>query len=180
MPENISLSNLGSAGFAFSGAGFSVSNAGDVNGDGFDDFIVGTPGVDGGGSGAGKAYVIFGRSSGFSAINLADLGTGGFAIEGGAAGDGTGWSVSSAGDVNGDGFDDVIIGAPFGDDGGNNEGGAYLIFGKANGFEPTDLSSLDPLDGIKIIGAPVNPSENLFIVSTRTGWSTSSALPLAV
>ena len=60
--------------------------------------------------------------------------TQGFIIQGDAAGDHAGCSVSSAGDVNGDGFDDLIVGAPYGDDGGTNAGEAYVVFGKASGF----------------------------------------------
>ena len=55
----------------------------------------------------------------------------GFIIQGDAAGDHAGWSVSAAGDVNGDGFDDLIVGAPYGDDGGTDAGEAYVIFGAA-------------------------------------------------
>ena len=61
----------------------------------------------------------------------------GFIIQGDAAGDQAGWSVSSAGDVNGDGFDDLIVGAPFGDDGGTDAGEAYVVFGKARGSAPS-------------------------------------------
>src|SRR4030095_13402230 len=89
-----------------------VSSAGDLNGDGFDDLIVGAPY---GAGGKGESYVVFGKGnwSGTPAVALSALdGTDGFAVTAGASHDGAGWSVSSAGDVNGDGFDDVIVGAP--------------------------------------------------------------------
>ena len=56
-------------------------------------------------------------------------------------------SVSSAGDVNGDGFDDLIVGAPNGDDGGTNAGEAYVVFGKSAQLAPfgdIDLTNLAP------------------------------------
>ena len=62
----------------------------------------------------------------------------GFIIQGDEAGDQTGWSVSSAGDVNGDGFDDLIVGARLGDDGGSDAGEAYVVFGTASGFGTVD------------------------------------------
>src|SRR4028119_589358 len=115
------LSDLnGSNGFAINGiaaldrSGTSVSSAGDVNGDGFDDLIIGATGADPNGLiYAGQSYVVFGSNSGFAAgLNLSTLsGSNGFAINGIAASDSSGSSVSSAGDVNGDGFDDLIIGA---------------------------------------------------------------------
>ena len=105
---------------------------GDVNGDGRDDVIVGaryTSANDRPQS--GSAYVVFGRP-GLAAIDLAALGTSGFRIDG-AAYDEAGTSVAAAGDVNGDGRDDVIVGAP-----GNNRnsrrdaGAAFVVFGKAS------------------------------------------------
>jgi hypothetical protein len=120
-------------------AGWSVSSAGDVNGDGFDDLIVGARFADGGGNDAGTVYVLFGSSSRFGerdsagrkVIDLADLGAGqGFIIQGDASGDNLGRGVSEAGDVNDDGFDDLIVGAPYGDDGGTNTGEAYVVFGQ--------------------------------------------------
>ncbi|OJA03220.1 integrin alpha, partial [Bathymodiolus thermophilus thioautotrophic gill symbiont] len=82
-------------------SGKSVSSAGDVNGDGLDDLIVGAYHAE---SYVGKSYVVFGKTNA-SAVNLSAiaLGTGGFVINGENADDWSGYSVSSAGDVNGDG-----------------------------------------------------------------------------
>jgi Ca2+-binding RTX toxin-like protein len=128
---------------AYDYAGISVSAAGDINGDGFDDVIIGARGADGAGNGryeSGGAYVVFGRQGGFPAsIDLArvEQGQGGFVIHGEDRYDFAGISVSAAGDVNGDGFDDLIIGAAAADAARNAKflaGGAYVVFGRQGGF----------------------------------------------
>jgi VCBS repeat-containing protein len=140
-------------------SGRSVSSAGDINGDGFGDLIIGAAGADASGnakSQAGESYVIFGKASGFADIDLATLSTSdGFRIFGADAGDVSGFSVSSAGDINGDGFADVIIGAFAADANGNTKlsaGESYVIFGKASGFADIDLATLAPTDGFRIFG----------------------------
>ena len=147
----------GDAIFGGDGSGYSVSSAGDVNGDGFDDLIIGAPFADpNGNSGAGESYVVFGASGGFaSAIDLSALnGTNGFRIDGIDGGDFSGRSVSSAGDVNGDGFDDLIIGAADADPDGNSDAGeSYVVFGASGGFASAiDLSALNGTNGFRIDG----------------------------
>ena len=112
-------------------SGFSVSGAGDVNGDGLDDIIIGAPGVDGmNGSDSGASYVVFGKADG-NAIELSDIAADdGFVINGVDADDQSGYSVSDAGDINGDGLDDILIGANQADPNGNESGSSYLVFGK--------------------------------------------------
>ena len=140
---NLDLSSLdGSNGFKLSGvaagdrSGCSVASAGDVNGDGFDDLIVGAPGADPNGSYSGASYVVFGKAAGFAAnLDLSSLdGSNGFKLSGAAADDGSGYSVASAGDVNGDGFDDLIVGALGADPNGTASGASYVVFGKAVGL----------------------------------------------
>jgi Ca2+-binding RTX toxin-like protein len=141
----------------FDEVGRSVASAGDINGDGFDDIIIGAEGGDGPGNtraGAGDSYVVFGKASGFAAeVDLAAVaaGNGGFVIYGQDVGDQSGRSVSSAGDINGDGFADLIIGAELADGPGNTRNGAgdsYVVFGHAGGFAAAiDLAAVAGGDG---------------------------------
>jgi hypothetical protein len=101
--------------------GQSVSGAGDVNGDGFDDLIVGAPFDDNNGTDSGRARVL-------SGVDGSVL----FNFDGDSAGDGFGFSLSGAGDVNGDGFDDLIVGASGDDNNGDGSGSARVLSG-ANG-----------------------------------------------
>ncbi|MFQ5626043.1 MAG: integrin alpha [Methyloligellaceae bacterium] len=136
---SLSLGNVGGSiqGIQFVGEApndfaAAVAGAGDVNGDGINDILVGGRNNDDGAIDAGSAYVIFGASSLTGTVGLASVGTAvsGFSLLGEAASDRAGISVSSAGDVNGDGFDDLAVGADLNDDGpGTNPGAAYLIFG---------------------------------------------------
>ncbi|MFO0174884.1 MAG: integrin alpha, partial [Aphanizomenon sp.] len=95
--------------------GYSVSSAGDINDDGIGDIVIGSPLSDPNNqSNAGKTYVVFGKTDLFNqTIDISSLnGTNGFVINGAKAGDESGRSVSNIGDINGDGVDDLAIGAP--------------------------------------------------------------------
>jgi len=137
-------------------SGYFVSSAGDVNGDGLADVIVGEPYS--GTSGAGTSYVIFGKTN-TQAVNVTSVaaGIGGFAIKGEIqpAGASSGWSVSSAGDINGDGLADLLVGSPFTTNSGIDSGTAYVVFGKTNGTT-VNLSSVLSGNGGFAINGPKN------------------------
>lgn len=200
--STVDLDNLGSAGFVINGLdsdssfGTSVSSAGDVNGDGFDDLIIGVPNAENNGQSlAGQTYVVFGKADNRN-VDVGNLGNAGFAINGANSFDRSGISVSGAGDVNGDGLDDVAIGAPFAGNGDNFYAGAtYVVFGKEdnstvelgnlqasgfviNGSEPGDnsgasLSGVGDMNGDGfddvIIGAPNAFASNEFYDAGSAG-----------
>ena len=146
--------------FAINGAsgsdqsGYSVSNAGDVNGDGLDDIIIGAPGsVD---ATPGKAYVVFGQTGTPAGINLSAVaqGNGGFVINGESGR--AGFSVSAAGDVNGDGLADVVV--------GTTGGRSYVVYGTSS-TSPINLSAVVSDSGGFVINQPTTPLGNLAVSS---------------
>lgn len=161
-PADFELSTLnGANGVVFNGVGSddatgsSVSAAGDLNGDGIDDLVIGAPDADPNASRAGAVYVVFGNGEGFtSPLNLSTLnGINGFVIHGEAQFDAAGSSVSAAGDFNDDGIDDLLIGAPYVSTAEDFTGAAYVVFGSDQGFtSPFELSTLDGGNGIQING----------------------------
>ncbi|MDZ4712487.1 MAG: integrin alpha, partial [bacterium] len=131
--------------------GNSVSTAGDVNGDGYSDVIVGANFFDNGNTNEGGAFVYHGSSSGLTLISN-------WSAEGNQSNSNFGWSVSTAGDVNGDGYSDVIIGAQNYDNGQSNEGGAFVYHGSGTGLSLTTNWTGESNQG-----------------SALYGWSVSSA-----
>ena len=156
-------------------SGFSVSAAGDVNGDGIGDLLIGSPDRDVGGTDDGTAYVVFGGqdfatldgadAAGLDgALELANIGVGGaadiagFRLTAEASDDRAGVSVAAAGDVNGDGIDDILVGASYNDENGANAGATYVIFG-GQGLSGTislgdieDLGGADSVEGFRLTG----------------------------
>ncbi|MCF2488243.1 FG-GAP-like repeat-containing protein [Dyadobacter sp. CY347] len=131
--------------------GWSVSSAGDVNGDGFSDIITGAPFYDSPETNEGAAFIYHGSAAGLNYISSATL-------QSNQNGSQMGYSVSSAGDVNGDGFADVIVGAPYFDKGETNEGAAFLYYGSAtgisvNGFVTIEGNQAEANFGFSVAGA---------------------------
>jgi hypothetical protein len=168
--SSFNLNNLnGSNGFTVPGViasgalGYSVSTAGDLNGDGISDLVLGAYTAN---SGNGTAYVIFGSREEFAfSFNLTNLnGTNGFAVPGVAANGYLGYSVSTAGDFNGDGVSDLVLGAFLAN---SYAGVSYVIFGSRGGFTSSfNLTSLNGINGFAVLG--ITPSD-------RLGYSASMA-----
>ena len=105
-----------------------MATAGDVNDDGYADIIVGAPFMDHGQDNEGLAWLYLGSASGLSTTPARYL-------ESNHAGSRLGYSVATAGDVNADGYSDVLVGAPYWEDDVTNEGRAWLYLGTARGLE---------------------------------------------
>jgi hypothetical protein len=116
--------------------GYSVASAGDVNGDGFSDVIAGAFGYDNGETDEGAAFIYHGSASGISTTAAA-------MVERNLSGAWLGWSVASAGDVNRDGYSDVIVGAPFYTSGQSNEGAVFVYHGSASGINTTAATMVE-------------------------------------
>lgn len=111
-----------------------VVAAGDTDADGLSDILVGARYNDFSGTNAGRAYVVFGKT-GTATVQLTDIArnSGGFAITGERSNDQFSFDVSNAGDVNGDGLGDLLVGAWNNPTTATNAGRAYLIFGRTDG-----------------------------------------------
>jgi hypothetical protein len=152
----VKLGQLNNSGYKIKGAaagdaaGSSVANAGDVNGDGVPDQIVGAPTA--GDSIAGAAYVVFGKRTDTTKVDLGALGSGGYEVTGVSAHDQNGVSVAGGRDVNGDGHADAVVGATGADnDNRPGSGSAYVVYGKAS-KKAIDLGSFPETSGYRIDG----------------------------
>ena len=143
-------------------AGRAVSIAGDVNGDGFDDVLVGALYEDEAGTSAGAAYLVLGPVSGALDLGLADS-----KFTGEQGGDRLGHSVAGVGDVNGDGFGDILLGAY--NEGESEEGAVYLVLGPVSGDQ-----RMARADG-KLTG--VRAGENAGLAVAAAGDVTGDGLP---
>ncbi|MCB1583958.1 MAG: FG-GAP repeat protein [Xanthomonadales bacterium] len=140
--------------------GSSVSDAGDVNKDGIDDIIIGAVESTFSVSSTGKSFVIFGTQTPFPAVfEISSIdGNNGFTLAGTETAGAFGSSVTSAGDVNGDQIDDLLIASYLLDSSGQQDSGAaYVVFGTHQGFpHPLNVNSLDGSNGFKINGESAN------------------------
>ncbi len=172
--EILALSSLnGTNGFKLDGesandwSGYSVSAAGDINGDGYADMLIGAPYA---GSSTGRSYVVFGGpgvgSSGLLALSGLN-GINGFKLDGESVNDWSGYSVSAAGDINGDGHADLLIGAPHH---AGYRGRSYVVFG-GPGVGSSGLLALSGLNGTN--GLKLDNSES--DLSDYSGYSVSMA-----
>ena len=121
--------------------GRALAGPGDVDGDGWGDLLVGAPGLDTEGDGAGAAFLVSGPLSG-----LARVGSVGVALYGYGDGALAGRSVAGPGDLDGDGFPDMLVGAPGDEAGGSYAGAAYLVSG------PVTEALLLSHDGVALRG----------------------------
>jgi len=115
----------------YAGSDFEI--VGDVNGDGYDDILIGVGSNSYAGKDAGQTYLFFGKATGWSKdLNLSKADA---SFIGEHPGDYSGSTIAKAGDVNGDGYDDFLIASPWNSDNGNCSGKVYLIFGKVSGWD---------------------------------------------
>lgn len=165
-PPVIDLSHLEGVGCVVTGAipgdnfGWRGSPLGDINGDGINDFIVGAGNADPNGvTDGGKAYVFFGRLDFPTELSVNDLnGSNGFTINGEQYYGYLGYTASATGDVNGDGVNDIIIGAS---SAFHNVGYVYVIYGKSSSSSFSSIINVSSLNrelGYKITSGMSNTS----------------------
>ena len=135
---------IGTADYDYAGR---ATSAGDVNDDGYDDILVGASGD----NPAGAAYIIHGPASGTSSLSAADA-----KLTGESTSDHAGTGIAPGGDINGDGYADVIVGAAYEDSGGSSAGAVYLVFGPIT--RSKGLSAADA----KLIGESSDDRAGLF------------------
>jgi hypothetical protein len=169
----VTLSTLGSGGFYINGetdldeACTAVAGLGDMNGDGRSDLAVGAPYAEGALALQGRAYVVFGKTDS-TAVLLTDVvaGMGGFTLEGEAAGNFLGQAVAGPGDMNGDGYADLVLGVPNVAFPGPIAGRGYVVFGKGSGAA-LPLANLTTRLGGYRLGAEATQDQ--------AGWSVARA-----
>lgn len=151
LPATLDVSSLnGTNGFWASGggsgekSGFALAGGSDINGDGLADLVIGAPYNNYTSRAAGAAFVVYGHTGSFTHLNLAGglTGSNGFQLSGAASGDLTGFAVSAAGDVNGDGAADLLLGAR---NALLSRGSAWVVYGEGQDHTaPTIVGSRSP------------------------------------
>jgi hypothetical protein len=169
----VTVSTLGSGGFYINGetesdeACTAVAGLGDVNGDGRSDVAVGAPFADGGVGLQGRVYVVMGKVDSMPVpLTGVAAGMGGYVIDGELAGDFLGQAVMGPGDADGDGYADVVIGAPNVDAPGPFAGRGYVTFGKSDGAVLGLAAFTTRLGGYRLVAEATQD---------QLGWSTSRA-----
>lgn len=172
---SISVASMGSSdGFQVQGStasehvGWSVNGVGDVNGDGFEDFVTGAPYN---ATNSGVAYIVYGQAGATrSNINTSAInnGTNGFRITGQSASDYLGASVGGAGDINDDGYDDIYVIAPRDDDYNTDAGILFVIYGKASNTNVA-ISSFSSSIGFRVTTAEISAAMG----DAFTGYATN-------
>ncbi|HEX2592697.1 MAG TPA: bluetail domain-containing putative surface protein [Rhizomicrobium sp.] len=148
------------SGFAIKGeaagdnAGSAMAAIGDLNGDSKGEILIAAANNDAGGTDAGAAYVVWGKSTN-SVVSLGNVaaGTGGYRIIGENAGDHAGQALTAIADMNGDGKGELLVGAPGNDAGGADGGAVYVVFGKGNGTQVNLDNVALGTGGFRITGA---------------------------
>jgi hypothetical protein len=123
-------------------AGYAITGVGDVNNDNYDDILISAPSNEEGGDKAGQTYLILGKPTADWKVDTS-LSDANASFIGENADNQSGWAVAGAGDVNKDGFDDIIIGAPNGNETSEGIGKTYLIFGRPTAGWNMDISLSD-------------------------------------
>ncbi|NBZ86765.1 M10 family metallopeptidase C-terminal domain-containing protein [Stagnihabitans tardus] len=161
-------------------AGWSMTSIADMNGDGLAEVLIGAPGNDAGGADAGAAYVVWGKGTGTTVqLNTVAAGTGGFAIQGAAAGDMIGKAVAALGDQGGDGKAEILLGSATADGGagavwvvdGQASGGAVSLGALASGYKISGEAGSGA--GVSVTSAgDVNGDgrEDILIGGTNAAW----------
>jgi hypothetical protein len=161
----------------FSGFGWSVGSAGDVNGDGYSDVIVGAPGYENEepDDDGGRAFVYFGSAGGLST-------TFDWSTENEQASGSLGHSVQTAGDVNGDTYSDIIVGANAYHNGQNGEGAVFVYYSQfvtpTPTYTPTNTPISTPTTTATNTPPPTNtatPTNTSTYTPTSTATSTATA-----